>query len=136
MTAWETFSPEPNWKMDNSSDTVEGSFDGWHTLVVQVGHGRVTYYVDDVLRASQGGKFYPEVPMSINFNLWFIRDGLIDAAEMREYVEDVDWVYFAGGEILSPPEVQVNVNELRQTGVSFTDTVPAPNPLLVSPCNF
>jgi hypothetical protein len=56
MTTWETFSPEPNWKMDNQSDSTEGSYAGWHTLVVQVGNGQVKYYVDDVLRASQGGK--------------------------------------------------------------------------------
>ena len=77
LSSWETFSPEPNWQMDNASDTVSGSFDGWHTLVVQVADQKVKYYIDDVLRASQGGKYYPEVPMSINFNLWFIRDGLI-----------------------------------------------------------
>jgi hypothetical protein len=136
LTAWETFSPEPNWQMDNRSDTAEGSYDGWHTLVAQVGNGQVKYYVDDVLRASQGGKVYPEVPMSINFNLWFIRDGLIAADEIREYVEDVDWVYFAGGQILAPQDMQARVAELRQDEVKFKDTVPAQNPPLVSPCNF
>jgi hypothetical protein len=136
MTAWETFSPEPNWRMDNRSDTAAGSYAGWHTLVAQVGNGQVKYYVDDVLRASQGGKFYPEVPMSINFNLWFIRDGLIDSAEIREYVEDVDWVYFAGGQILAPQEVQTKVDELRRSEIKFRDTVPAQEPPLVSACNF
>jgi len=136
LTAWETFSPEPNWKMDNTSDTVAGSFDGWHTLVLQVGNEQVKYFVDDVLRASQGGKFYPEAPMSINFNLWFIRDGLTATQEIREYVEDVDWVFFEGGQLLSPQEVQATVAELRQHDVKFTDTVPEPNPPLVSPCNF
>ncbi|HTP11197.1 MAG TPA: glycoside hydrolase family 16 protein [Anaerolineae bacterium] len=136
MTAWETFSPEPNWQMDNHSDTAVGSYDGWHTLVVQVGNGQVKYYVDDVLRASQGGKYYPEVPMSINFNLWFIDGGLIKAEDIREYVEDVDWVYFEGGQILSPQGVQTKVTELRQNEVKFKDTVPNQDPPLVSPCNF
>jgi hypothetical protein len=136
LTSWETFSPEPNWKMDNSSDTADGSYQDWHTLLVQVGNGRVTYYVDDVLRATQGGKYYPEAPMSINFNLWFIRDGLAKAEDIREYVEDVDWVYFEGGQILSPEEVQARVAELRLAGTAFQDTVPDLDPPLVSPCNF
>jgi len=136
MTAWETFSPEPNWQMDNRSDTAAGSYAAWHTLVAQVGHGQVKYYVDDVLRASQGGKYYPEVPMSINFNLWFISDGLIKSDEIREYVEDVDWVYFEGSQILSPQVVQAKVDELRQREIKFRDTVPDQNPPLVSPCNF
>lgn len=136
FTTWETFSPEPNWKMDNQSDSTDGSYAGWHTLVVQVGNGRVTYYVDDVLRATQGGKYYPEVPMSINFNLWFIRDGLVNAEEIREYVEDVDWVYFEGGKILATQDIAVKVSELQRDGVQFKDTVPAQNPPLVSPCDF
>ena len=136
VTTWETFSPEPNWKMDNTSDMVEGSFDGWHTLVLQVGGGQVKYYVDEVLRATHGGKYYPEVPMSINFNLWFIAGGLIKSDEIREYVEDVDWVYFEGGQSLSPQEVDAQVQGLRQQTVKFQDNVPDQNPPLVSPCNF
>ncbi len=136
LTAWETFSPEPNWKMDNTSDMVEGSLDGWHTLVLQVGGGQVKYYADDVLRATQGGKYFPEVPMSINFNLWFIDGGLVKSGEIREYVEDVDWVYFEGGQILSPQDAQSQVAKLRQSKVAFKDTAPEQNPPLISPCNF
>lgn len=136
LTTWETFSPEPDWKMDAASDTSEGSFDGWHTLALQIADRQVRYYVDGVLRATHGGKFYPEVPMSINFNLWFIRDGLVKSEAIREYVEDVDWVFFAGGQVLSPQEVEAKVNELRQANVQFQDTVPAQNPPLNSPCNF
>ena len=136
LTTWETFSPEPNWKMDNTSDTVEGTLAGWHTLVLQVNHGQVKYYVDDVLRATQGGKYYPEVPMSINFNLWFIADGLAKSDEIREYVEDIDWVYFAGGQVLSPPAIAAQIQGLRQQAVNFQDTVPDLNPPLNSPCNF
>jgi hypothetical protein len=76
------------------------------------------------------------VPLSINFNLWFIRDGLVNATEIREYVEDIDWVYFAGGQVLPPQDVTARVNDLRQSAVKFKDTVPVQNPPLVSPCNF
>ena len=136
LTSWETFSPEPNWKMDNTSDAVEGRLDGWHTLVLQVANEQVKYYVDGVLRATQGGRYYPEAPMSINFNLWFIADGLAQSAEMRAYVEDVDWVYFEGGQALSPPQLAAEVQELRGASVKFLDTVSVPNPPLDSPCNF
>jgi hypothetical protein len=136
LSSWETFSPEPNWKMDNASDTVSGSFDGWHTLVIQVAHQQVKYYIDDVLRAAQGGKYYPEVPMSINFNLWFIADGLAQATEIREYVEDVDWVYFAEQQTFSPQQIEAQIKQLRESAVNFTDTVPALDPPLVSPCDF
>lgn len=136
MTTWETFSPEPNWQMDNSSDSSGGSYAGWHTLIVQVNHGQVRYYVDGVLRASQGGKYYPEVPMSINFNLWFIRDGLAQADDIREYVEDIDWVYYAEDQTLDPQQIDVQITQLRAADVKFKDTVQPLNPPLVSPCNF
>jgi len=136
LSSWETFSPEPDWKIDNASDTVPGSLAGWHTLVIQVAHQQVKYYIDDVLRAAQGGKYYPEVPMSINFNLWFIAEGLAPAGDIREYVEDIDWVYFAEEQTLSPQQIDTEIKRLRETSVSFTDTVPALEPPLVSPCDF
>jgi hypothetical protein len=74
--------------------------------------------------------------MSINFNLWFIADGLIKSDEIREYVEDVDWVFFEGGQSVSPQEVDAKVQRLRQQAVTFQDSVPDQNPPLVSPCNF
>ena len=86
MTSWETFSPEPNWKAVNTSASSVGSKDGWHVLVLQVAHGSMTYFVDGIPLASHGGRFYPEVPMSINYNLWFIRDGL-QAARETTYVQ-------------------------------------------------
>ena len=40
--------------------------------------------------------------MSINFNLWFIRDGMIKSSERREYQEDIDWVFHQAGTALTP----------------------------------
>ena len=73
-TTWETFSPEPNWKKDNVFKTISGSQAGWHTLVMQVLDQKVRYFVDGKLFVEHGGDYYPEDTMSINFNLWFIRD--------------------------------------------------------------
>jgi hypothetical protein len=83
LTTWETAQIEP-WKADNDSDALPRSMDGWHTLVVQVMNGRVHYLVDGKAVASHGGKYYPDVPMSINYNLWFIDGGLFKSRELRQ----------------------------------------------------
>lgn len=135
-TTWETFSPEPAWKADNESVNQSVSMEGWHTLMLQVSGDRGRYYVDGKLLADHGGRFYPEVWMSINFNLWFVRSGLIPGSELRTWVEDIDWVFHRAGTVLSPSEVEAAVSALRSRRVKFTDTVPAPVPALLSPCNF
>ncbi|HJP90782.1 MAG TPA: glycoside hydrolase family 16 protein [Pyrinomonadaceae bacterium] len=135
-TTWETFSPEPNWKKDNVFQTMSGSEAGWHTLVTQVSAGKVTYFVDGKLFVEHGGEYYPEDTMSINFNLWFVRDGMVQAKEMRKYQEDIDWVFFQSGVGLTPEQVEAAVAGMRQRAVKFRDTVPAKVPALVSPCNF
>lgn len=123
-TTWETFRPEPEWLADNTSSNVLESMAGWHTLVLQVLDNRVKYYVDGEVLGLHVGKFYPEVPMSINFNLWFIRDGQINSDEMREYIEQIDWVLFIQGEVLSPEAVEVTVDDMRDATTTFIDTVP------------
>jgi hypothetical protein len=74
--------------------------------------------------------------MSMNFNLWFINGGQINSDEQRDYVEQVDWAFFAGNVALSPEEVEARVADLREQDVTFTDTVPEWEPPLESPCNF
>jgi hypothetical protein len=135
-TTWETFSPEPNWKKDNVFDTVRTSHDGWHTLVTQVAEGKVRYFVDGKLLAEHGGNYYPESLMSINFNLWFIKEGLHKASDMRTYQEDIDWVFHEAKAVLSPAEVEARVSDMRRRAVKFRDTVAMPSPALTSPCDF
>ena len=135
-TTWETFSPEPNWKKDNVFQTSNGSQAGWHTLVTQVFDQKVRYFVDGKLFAEHGGEYYPEDTMSINFNLWFIRDGMVKVNERRQYEEDIDWVYFQANTALTPEQVEAAVAALRRKSVGFRDTVPAKVPALKSPCNF
>ena len=136
FTTWETFRPEPHWEAVNAEAQVPGSKAGWHLLVTQISGERVKYFVDGALAADHGQPFYPEVPMSINFNLWFVRDGLVASHEARRYVEDVDWVFFADHAVLPPARVESEVARLRSASVGFKDTVPRPSPLLPSPCNF
>jgi len=135
-TTWETFSPEPNWKKDNVFQTSNGSQDGWHTLVTQVADQKVRYFVNGKLFVEHGGNYYPEDTMSINFNLWFIRDGMIKTNEMRKYHEDIDWVFFQANKGMQPDEVEAAVANMRKKRIKFRDTVPPKSPALVSPCNF
>jgi hypothetical protein len=136
QTTWESFIPEPNWKMDNISAKKGGSRAGWHTLVTQVANGKVKYFVDGELQAEHGEKFYPESLMSINFNLWFIKDGLTKEMVERRYHEDIDWVFHQAGTSLTPEEVEVKVAAMRRKSMKFQDTVRAPVPALTSPCDF
>jgi hypothetical protein len=135
-TTWETFSPEPNWKKDNVFQTENGDKGGWHTLVTQVSGGTVKYFIDGKSFAKHGGEYYPEDTMSINFNLWFIRDGMLPAKELRKYEEDIDWVFFQAGVGLTPQQVEDAVADLRRQSIKFVDRVPPKKPPLESPCNF
>jgi hypothetical protein len=135
-TTWFTFSPEPNWQKDNVFNTLTGSQAGWHTLVTQVADGKVKYFIDGKLLAEHSGKYYPRSLMSINFNLWFIKDGTIASHDKRQYREDIDWVFHKAKAALTPDEVEATVNAMRRKSISFKDNVPAPRPALDSPCNF
>ena len=133
-TTWETVQIEP-WNADNASNSIEGSLAGWHTLVAQVTSGTVRYFVDGKLFAQHGGNYYPDSPMSINFNLWFIEGGLNGASDVREYQEDIDWVFHEAGVSLMPDEVDAKVNELRNSSIDFQDTVSPGAIVLESPCD-
>lgn len=135
-TTWETFSPEPNWKKDNVFETIRTAQGGWHTLVTQVRDGKVRYFLDGKLFIEHGGNYYPEDTMSINFNLWFIRDGMAKVSGVRKYQEDIDWVFFQARAALTPEQVEAAVADLRRQRIKFRDTVPPKVPALVSPCNF
>jgi hypothetical protein len=134
-TTWETAQLDP-WIADNATQMTSRSLDGWHVLVHQVANGTVTYYLDGARLASHGGKYYPEVLMSLNYNLWFVDGGLGPVGPRRSYSEDVDWALQAPGVVLSPTQVLARVRSFRAARVAFRDTVPAPMNPLPSPCNF
>jgi len=135
-TSWRTFSPEPNWKKDNVFNTSSGSKAGWHILVTQVSNGKVKYFIDGEALADHGGQYYPRSLMSINFNLWFIKDGTVNSSDVRQYREDIDWVLHEAKRILTPEEVEAKVVALRRKSVRFRDTVLAPLQALTSPCDY
>lgn len=134
FTTWETARIEP-WLADNTSNSQIESMEGWHTLVLQVKDGKARYYVNGKLTAEHGGNYYPDSPMSINFNLWFINEGLLETQELRSYREEVDWVFHAADLILTPEQVNEQVHALREAGIPYLDTVPPVLPALDSPCD-
>lgn len=134
-TTWETFRPDPDWKADNVHESKARTYAGWRTLVVQVADGEVRYFVDGEPFATHAGAVYPESLMSINFNLWFTRNGLARGREVRKYRQEVDWVFHAAKTVLTPGEVDATVTAFRKTAVRFRDTVPDAVPPLASPCN-
>ena len=134
-TTWETFRPEPEWLAVNDTHSRRGSLHGWHTLVLQIADRKVKYFLDGKLLTTHGEPYYPEAPMSINFNLWFIADGVLSSAVQRIYQEDVDWVFHEAGRTHSPAEVVQTVADLRAAGIVFLNDVSALDPPLPSPCD-
>jgi hypothetical protein len=112
MTSWDTYQEEPLVERRTSSSRP-GSLAGWHTLVIQVAHGDVRYFVDGQPSARHGGRFYPDSPMPIDFNLWFQADGLLPDGSPRRYRQDVDWVFQQPDAVLSPGQVLTRVAQLR-----------------------
>jgi hypothetical protein len=134
-TTWETFRLEP-WLPVNANRVRNGSLEGWRTLLLQIANQEVRYFLDGEPLATHGEPYYPEDRMSINFNLWFIRDGLISSREPRIYQQDIDWVLHVKGAVLTPAEVERKVTELRASDVSFRDSIEEMTPSLLSPCDF
>ncbi|WP_026931316.1 family 16 glycosylhydrolase [Glycomyces tenuis] len=121
QTTWETYQNEP-WVADNTHTSQRESFAGWHDLMFTVSDGHVKYYVDGELVADHSGEYYPETPMSINFNLWFI-DTAAHAGGTSVYTQQVDYLFHSADEVLTPAEVGGLVAGYRVDGVSHTDTV-------------
>ena len=138
--SWQTVRVEP-WAAYNGSHEEPGALGagdaGWHVMLMQVAAGRVRLFLDGRQLAEHGGRNYPVVPMSINFNLWFSPGGLLPAGgTVRRYEQDVDWVFHARNEVLSPAQVEAAVAAYRRGGLAREDSVPAPQPALPSRCDF
>jgi len=135
-TSWQTVQLNP-WKAFNQHHEEFGNIEGWHILMMQVSEGRIRYFVDGKQVAEHGGRNYPVVPMSLNFNLWYADGGLLpDVKDKRVYHEDIDWVFHARNQVLSPGDLDKVVKAYRASGTSFVDTVPAADPPMPCTCDF
>ncbi len=121
QTTWETYRPDP-WEAVNTHTAQRQSFAGWHDLVFTVSAGHVKYFIDGAQVADHSGIYYPETPMSINFNLWFI-DTAAHSGGMSTYRQQVDYLYHTVNEVLTPAQVSSRVNGYRASGVTHVDTV-------------
>jgi len=137
--SWQTVRLDP-WQAYNHSHEEFASLDGWHVLMMQVLEGRTRLFIDGRQVAEHGGRNYPVVPMSINFNLWFSPGGLLpkgtDGGAPRVWEQDIDWVFHARNVRLSPEQVLARVAALRRAGTARLDQVPPAEPALESRCDF
>ena len=133
VTSWRTAEPLPDGGQDNIHTVVPGSEAGWHVLVLQVAGGHLKYFLDGRPIADHADGCYPREIMSIDFNLWFTREGVLPSRENRSYEEDIDWVYFEKDAVLSPSQLEQRVESLRAAGVPWRDTVEPSG--LPCPCN-
>ena len=133
---WQTVRVEP-WLAFNQAHQEFRPLGGWHTLVMQVAKGHTRHILDGVVLAEHGGRNYPVVPMSINFNLWFSPGGqLPGVSSLRVYQQDVDWVLHVKEQVLSATEIDTLVVQLRTSKVPAIDTVAPASPALASTCDF
>lgn len=134
--SWQTVQIEP-WSAFNSQHEQFGSFDGWHTLTMQVDATEVRMFVDGQPVARHGGRNVPVQPMAIAFSLWFSPTGLLPAGGApRHWQQDVDWVFHARDQQLAPAAVDAQVARWRSAGTARVDSVPAAEPALDSRCDF
>jgi hypothetical protein len=120
-TTWETYQAEP-WNPINTHDVSRHTFAGWHDLIAQVTGGHVKYYIDGNLVADHSGIYYPETPMSINFNTWFI-DLANHTGPTATYTQQIDYVLHTANNILTPSQISNYVNNYRSTGTRRTNTM-------------
>ena len=133
---WQTVRIDP-WQAHNQAHQEKRSVAGWHTLILQIKDGKTRHYLDGALLAEHGGRNYPVVPMSINFNLWFSSGGLLPVSKIpRVYEQDVDWVFHAKDQLLTPAQVDTQVQFLRAKGQTGVDNMAPSTPALASTCDF
>ena len=128
QTSYNGYRLDP-WAPHNAHSQQTSSLNGWHTVVTQVSGGHVTYYIDGELLGDhtvdeQTGQYpvAPRVPMTVNFNLWFI-DTAGHKGGRSTYTEDVDWFYYAKDQVIAPDEVTATATSLRSAGTTHLDTV-------------
>jgi len=133
---WQTVSLHP-WKAYNQPLQVFRPLDGWHVLLMQAQGGKTRFFLDGMQLDEHGGRNYPAVPMAISFNIWYSPGGLLPGSRaQRVYQQDVDWVFHARGQLLSPAQVDSAVKTLRAAGTPHVDSVPPADPPLASTCDF
>jgi len=79
-----------------------------------------THYVDGFLLGKNAIDLYLKPNLSISLNLWFSPEaGELNTADMtlREYYQDVDWVFYCKDMSLSTIEVANKIDDLRKQAI-------------------
>ncbi|MER6419660.1 cellulose binding domain-containing protein [Streptomyces sp. NPDC001137] len=105
---------------DRVYNTTVKSLAGWHTVVMTVKDGVVTYRVDGRKIYSTSGKYAPRAGMSVNFNTWFI-DLPFKGGE-RAWDMKVDWLYYNAKDAQSQDDVNAAVKAYSANGMNYFDT--------------
>ncbi|MCO8273716.1 ricin-type beta-trefoil lectin domain protein [Actinoplanes sp. TRM 88003] len=126
QTTWYTYQADP-WVQDRQYSSQSRSIAGWRDVMATVANGEVRYYIDGQLVGTHGGKFYPRQNMSIDFNQWFIDLTGHVGGGTSVWHENVDYVFHAKKQVLSPAEATARVNAFRSAGTRHTDNVTADN---------
>ncbi|MEV4349022.1 ricin-type beta-trefoil lectin domain protein [Actinoplanes sp. NPDC049596] len=126
QTSWYTYQADP-WVADRQYSKQNRSIAGWRDVMATVGGGQIRYYIDGQLVGTHGDKFYPRQNMSIDFNQWFIDLTGHTAGGTSVWQENVDYVFHAKKQVLTPAEATARVNAFRAAGTTHTDTVTADN---------
>ena len=120
-TSWETYRRSRGRAV---TPPAGGSLEGWHMRAIQVGGGKVRYFVDGKPLADHGG---PQGPGRDHVHRLQPVVRARRAAQVRRrpepYQEDVDWVFQQAGVALTPQEVDAKVAALRRGRVRFRDGV-------------
>jgi hypothetical protein len=127
QTTYYTYQTVPEWKADNVHDQQTRSLAGWHDVLATVAGGHVKYYIDGQLVGDHSGKFYPRQNMSIDFNQWFIDLTGHQGGATSVWNEQIDYVFHAKKQTLSPAQAIAAIAAYRATGTQHTDNVVATN---------
>jgi hypothetical protein len=134
---WQTVRIEPWQAYNQAHERIGALAPRWHTLLMQSNPQGTRWFLDGHPLARHGGRHVPVVPMAISFSLWFSPGGLAEpTAAPRRWAFDVDWVFHAAGQALSPAQVDAKVRSLRARAVAAIDEVLAETPPLESRCDF
>lgn len=114
-----------SWRNSERNDRVTKShmkkLGGWHTLVITAVDGATTYSLDGEKMFTNGSKYSPREPMTINFSAWFID---LPFKGQRSWDMQVDWLYYQAGKAVPAKDVQQTVGSLTAGGTHYVNTLP------------
>lgn len=94
-------------------------------MVITTHGGRTTYSLDGRELFTNGSKYSPREPMTVNFSTWFI-DLPFRGAGARTWDMKVDWLYYQADRAMSGEDARKAVAGLTADGTHYVDTLTKP----------